>query len=74
MNKKDYKVKLIIYIANHFDDVDYDEVTGKILAGDNVFIFVENHAINTEYKDIADKLVDYVNTNRYSKKSKLKKN
>lgn len=74
MNKKDYKVKLIIYIANHFDDVDYDEVTGKILAGDNVFIFVENHAINTEYKDIADKLVDYVNTNRYSKKSKLKTN
>lgn len=59
-------------IANRFDDVDYDEVTGEILAGGNVFIFVENHAINTEYKDIADKLVDYLNTNRNPKKIKLK--
>lgn len=36
-----------------------------------MFIFVENHAINTECKDIADKLVDNLNTNRNPKKIKI---
>lgn len=54
-------------IANRFADIDYDEVTDEILTGGNTFIFIENHAINPKYKEIANRLVEYLKINKNPK-------
>lgn len=43
--------------VNKFRSVDYDEVSGEILEGGNLFVFFENDAINPNYLNRCEEII-----------------
>ncbi|MDU7038847.1 MAG: hypothetical protein E6346_05695 [Lactococcus lactis] len=61
-------------LAKKHEQVDYDEITGEILSGGNTFIFVKINTINPTYKDIVNRLFEYIRFNKKDKKVKINDN
>jgi len=64
---KDYTVDYneVEKIAKKYESVDWDEHTGEILEGSNIFIEVNNEAINPAYEEMGKVVFETIEDNKY---------
>lgn len=66
---KDWNVKYkdVEEVAKRNEEYQTDEVTGEILMGGNIFVFVKNHCVNPAYVEMGKALFQSIEENKEDK-------